>query len=68
MVMTVLAGVKGRILYSWKTLRHLKYGNLNGLGINSGRENGQDRGADKSLARIDNSYVKIKHVSRISSP
>ena len=25
------------------------------------------RGADKSLARIDNSYVKIKHINCISS-
>jgi len=26
------------------------------------------RGADKSLARTDNSYVKIKHISCLSSP
>ena len=25
------------------------------------------RGADKSLARIDNSYLKMKHISCVSS-
>jgi len=65
--MTVFMCVKGQILYSWKTLRHLKHGSLNGLGINSGREKGRYRVADKSLARIDNSYVKIKHVICLSS-